>query len=138
MTPNLEEGIHMANERTETKHWYLFSVNLKFTFFCLFLFAPQLKIGQLKKEERPEPQVGHRKQPLPHCPLPSLFWLGWGPVARHWFGIGFRVLLWKSPYPARSVCVLLGKKRKKKKLVSKTYIWGYLQEFKKIASFPHL
>lgn len=96
----------MANERTETKHWYLFSVNLKFTFFCLFLFAPKLKIGQLKKEERPEPHVGHRKQPLPHCPLPSLFWLGWGPVARHWFGIGFRVLLWKSPYPARSVCVL--------------------------------
>lgn len=23
-TPNLEERIHMANERTETKHWYCF------------------------------------------------------------------------------------------------------------------
>lgn len=36
VTPNLEEGIHVANERTETKHWYFFSVNLKITFFCLF------------------------------------------------------------------------------------------------------
>lgn len=77
MTPNLEEGIHMANQRTETKHWYLFSVNLKFTFFCLFLFSSKLKIGQLKKEERPEPQVGHRKQtpPLP-TPLPPLAGVG--------------------------------------------------------------
>lgn len=36
--PNLEECIHMGMKENGNKTLVLFSVNLKFTFFCFFLF----------------------------------------------------------------------------------------------------
>ena len=102
----------MANQRTETKHWYLFSVNLKFTFFCLFLFSSKLKIGQLKKEERPEPQVGHRKQtpPLP-TPLPPLAGVGSRGQALVWKWLQSLVMEESLSCP---FCLCYSRKEKKK------------------------
>lgn len=89
VTPNLEEGIHVANERTETKHWYFF--------FCksqnhvLLPFSSKLKIGQLKKRRKKARATGRTQETdSPHCPLPSLL----QPMPPR-VGSGGQALVWK-------------------------------------------
>lgn len=121
----LEECVHVANERQRKPNTGIVFCKSQFHVLLPFSFSSKLKIGQLKREER----QSHRKETLPPARSPrlSLGLPGWERVARHWFGSGFIVLLWKSPYPARSVCGLLGKKRKD---VSKSHIRDYPREFK--------
>lgn len=64
----------------------LFSVNLKFRFFCLFFFKQKSMLK--KEEERPEPQAANRKHSPPQASaLPSPDLVSWGGWQIDWTGV---------------------------------------------------
>lgn len=109
VTPSLEECVHVANERQRKQNTGIVFCKSQIHVLLPFSFSPKLKIGHKKKRKRKARATGGPRKCIPHCPLPAPVAPWVGPEARHWFGSGFIfiVLLWKSPYPARSVCGLL-------------------------------
>lgn len=110
----MEGCVHVANERQRRKQntGIVFCKSQIHVLVPFFFFSKKRKKLVIKKKKTKKGQSHRRAQemdpPLP-TPCPRGPWAG--PEARCWSGSGFIVLLWKSPYPAGSVCGLLEKKQ---------------------------